>query len=49
MIEWQRTRIPMRDVDEDPNDHIYVTDSPHIESATERIKQILDAKYEPAK
>ena len=48
MIEWQGTRIPMRDVDEDPKDHVYVTDSPHVESATERIKQILDAKYEPA-
>ena len=49
MIEWQSTRIPMRDVDEDPKDHVYVTDSPHVESATERIKKILDAKYEPAR
>ena len=25
MIEWQGPRIPMRDVDEDPKDHVYVT------------------------
>ena len=48
MIEWQDNHIPMRDVDEDPKDHVYVADSPHIESATDRIKKILDAKYEPA-
>ena len=48
VIRWHSAEIPMRSVDEDPKKSYFVKDSEHIVDATERIKKILEAKYEPA-
>ena len=46
-VQWGHVTIPMKNVD-DGLDSIHITDSTLVQSATDRIKQILDAKYEPA-
>ena len=48
MIEWDGAEIPLRDSDLGPEQTYYVNDSPCVEQASQRIKDILDAKYEPA-
>lgn len=47
-IEWDGAEIPMKSRDATIEDSFFVMDSPSLVEASERIKQILDAKYEPA-
>ena len=47
LMRWSDTMSPMKDPDSDLSE-AQVVDSKHVEDATERIKKILDAKYEPA-
>ena len=47
-IEWDGAEVPMRSRDATEKDSYYINDTPCLEEAAERIKQILDAKYEPA-
>jgi hypothetical protein len=47
-IEWDGAEIPMKSRDATIEDSYYIHDSPCLEEAAERIKRILDAKYEPA-
>jgi hypothetical protein len=47
-IEWDGAEIPMRSRDSTIEDSYLINDSPSLQEAVERIKKILDAKYEPA-
>jgi hypothetical protein len=47
-IEWDTAEIPMRSRDATIEDSYLIADTPCLQEAVERIKQILDAKYEPA-
>jgi hypothetical protein len=47
-IEWDGAEIPMRSRDSTIEDSYLINDSPCLQEAAERIKKILDAKYEPA-
>jgi hypothetical protein len=47
-IEWDGAEIPMRSRDSTIEDSYLITDSPSLQEAADRIKSILDAKYEPA-
>jgi hypothetical protein len=47
-IEWDGAEIPMRSRDATIANSFCISDTPCLEEAAERIKQILDAKYEPA-
>jgi hypothetical protein len=47
-IEWDQSKIPMKDVDMDFQQSCHVANADIADKAVERIKQILDAKYEPA-
>jgi hypothetical protein len=47
-IEWDGAEIPMKSRDATIDDSYYIHDTPCLEEAAERIKQILDAKYAPA-
>ena len=47
-IEWDGTAIPMKPIDATQHDFYYIADSPAVETAQERIKTILDAKYAKA-
>jgi hypothetical protein len=47
-IEWDGAEIPMKSRDATIEDSFYINDTPSLVEAAERIKQILDAKYEPA-
>jgi hypothetical protein len=47
-IEWDGAEIPMKSRDATIEDSYFISDSPTLIEASERIKQILDAKYEPA-
>ena len=47
-IEWDGAEIPMRSRDATIEDSYLISDTPSLQEAAERIKQILDAKYEPA-
>jgi hypothetical protein len=47
-IEWDGVSIPMKDVDATKEDTICQLDPPFITAETERMKTILDAKYEKA-
>jgi transposase InsO family protein len=47
-IEWDGAIIPMRDADSMRNETFYIHEPDSIVEATERIKNILDAKYEKA-
>jgi len=47
-ITWDDVSIPMKNVDATAEEAYHVEDSEAIQDATERIKKILDAKYEPA-
>jgi hypothetical protein len=47
-IEWDGTEKPMRSRDATIANSYCISDTPCLEEAAERIKQILDAKYEPA-
>jgi hypothetical protein len=47
-IQWDQAEIPMRSNEATIEDSFYIHDSPCVQEAAERIKRILDAKYEPA-
>jgi hypothetical protein len=47
-IEWDQSKIPMKDVDMDFEQSYHVANADIANKAIERIKQILVAKYEPA-
>jgi hypothetical protein len=47
-IEWDNAEIPMRSRDATIEDSYHIQEAPHLEETVERIKRILDAKYEPA-
>ena len=47
-ISWDGSEIPMKDLNETTNINVQIKESPIIQDATERMKRILDAKYEPA-
>jgi hypothetical protein len=47
-IEWDGAEIPMKSRDATIADSYFIQDSPCLEEAAARIKQILDAKYAPA-
>ena len=47
-IEWDHASIPLKDRDASVLDSYFVQDPSSIEDATERLKNILDAKYEKA-
>ena len=46
-VIWDEYEIPMKNVDATRKDSYYVEDSTAVNEATSRIKQILDAKYDP--
>jgi predicted aspartyl protease len=47
-VEWDDVSIPMKDIDATYSEAYYVEDSHIVNESMERIKRILDAKYEPA-
>jgi hypothetical protein len=47
-VEWDGEEIPMKSRDATIENSYVITDSPSLEEAANRIKEILDAKYEPA-
>ena len=47
-IEWDDMEIPMRSRDVTSKDSYVINDTPCLQDASKRIKEILDAKYEPA-
>ncbi len=47
-IEWDGAAVPLKSRDVTRNELAYAEDSPCVREAAERIKRILDAKYEPA-
>ena len=47
-IEWDGAEIPMRSKDSTIENSFVISDTPCLQEAAERIKQILDAKYTPA-
>jgi len=47
-VEWDGVHVPMKDRDANEQESYFVPDPEHVTEATERIKQILDAKYEQA-
>ena len=48
VVEWDNVPVPMKSHDATVQDSFYVEDSTAVKDASERMKQILDAKYEPA-
>ncbi len=47
-VEWDEIEIPMKRENSTPERSFHIKDSDAIDSATERIKGILEAKYEAA-
>ena len=47
-IQWDDIEIQMKPEDAELKTHFHIADSPTLDDATERIKNILDAKYEAA-
>ena len=47
-VEWEQNSTPMKSVDCDIPEHFAIEDSEAVQEATNRVKRILDAKYEPA-
>jgi Reverse transcriptase (RNA-dependent DNA polymerase) len=47
-VEWDNATIPMRDVDSMTNEAFHIHDPDAVAEATDRVKAILDAKYEKA-
>jgi hypothetical protein len=47
-MEWDGATIPMQDVDSMTNEAFHIHDPDSIAEATDRVKAILDAKYEKA-
>jgi hypothetical protein len=47
-VDWDGLEIPMRSRDATPEESYIINDTPCVKDASKRIKEILDAKYEPA-
>ena len=47
-IEWEHAELPFKDVNISRTEAYHIQDSKLITTSTERIKKILDTKYEPA-
>ena len=47
-VEWEHAELPFKDVNISRTEAYHIQDSKLITTSTERIKKILDAKYEPA-
>lgn len=48
-VEWDGVSIPFKDSDaRHESESFHVADSPHVDEAVERLKRILEAKYEAA-
>jgi hypothetical protein len=47
-IEWDEVIIPMKHETDKVEKHFHLADSIQVDDATEHIKRILDAKYDPA-
>ena len=47
-VEWGQTAMPFKDVDDDPNQAYHIDEDPSLADASERVKRILDAKYDKA-
>ena len=47
-IKWGHLMADMKPIDDLVENHFSIQDPPKIQSETERIKKILDAKYEKA-
>ena len=47
-VEWDEVTIPMKDADSISEEAFYIQDPEAVAAATDRIKSILDAKYEKA-
>jgi len=45
-IEWDDVDIPMRSSDVTPEESFHIQDTPSVLEATDRLRQILNAKYE---
>ena len=47
-IEWNEATMPFKPHDATPMDGYHIAEDPDLEEMSDRIKRILDAKYEPA-
>ena len=47
-IEWDGSTIPMKPPNAQIHSHYHIEDSVDLDEATDRLRTILDAKYEPA-
>ena len=47
-VTWDEHDIPIKDADADAQEAYYAPDPGVIDEAAERLKSILDAKYQPA-
>jgi predicted aspartyl protease len=47
-VQWDDIEIPMKPENATRKEYFHIADSPTMDAATERIKHILDAKYEAA-
>ncbi len=47
-IEWDGHDMPFKDIDDDPHTSFYIQDAGPVDEELERLKDILDAKYQPA-
>ena len=47
-VEWDGVSIPMKDGDSNEEESFFIPDPTALDESAERLKQILDAKYEPA-
>ncbi len=47
-IKWENAEIPMRSADATIADSFYIEDPQDLYTTVDRVKEILDAKYEPA-
>ena len=47
-VEWDDSELPFKESDAVPEIAYHIRDSPALDDATERLKNILDAKYEAA-
>ena len=47
-VQWENAIVPMKSIDAKIEDSYHIDDGSSMQEATERMKKILDAKYEPA-
>ena len=47
-VEWDGIEIPMKDSDTNEEENFFIPDPSTVDDSAERLKKILDAKYEPA-